>query len=185
MAYVKQFASEDVRLRTFFRFKGDQHIVKALVDCGFFLENDDKRVCCFHCGIGFEADSTLHDFRAIHLKASPHCTFLNSIISQRERRKLMRQIKYYKPATYFVRQPAPFNDEYIDCYNRALTLPENVSIRTARAGFYFSEQAYFCYECGVSASHFFESPWKQHAALNPNCIHLLRSKGFYFIQKNV
>jgi hypothetical protein len=87
MAYIKQFASEDVRLRTFFRLKGDQHIVRALVDCGFFLENDDKRVCCFHCAIGFEADSTIHDFRAIHLKASPHCTFLKSIISQRERKE--------------------------------------------------------------------------------------------------
>lgn len=183
--YMKQFADDDVRLRTFNRFKGDHHIVKQLVTCGFFLENDNRRVCCFHCGVGFNVDSSLQDIRGIHLKGSPHCQYLETIISQRERRKLMRGIKYYKPTTYFVRQNAPFNDEYVDCYNRAQSLPEKTKGRVARAGFYYNENSYFCYECGCNVNNFFDDPWVEHCVLNPNCLHLLRCKGFYYIQKHV
>lgn len=183
--YVKQFANDDLRLRTFYRFKGDHHLIPDLVKCGFFLEDDNKRVCCFQCGIAFDVESTQKDFRGIHLNANPHCVFINSIITQRERRKLIRGIKYYKPSTYFVRQQAPFNDEFVDCYNRLLTLPENAKTRMARAGFYFRENTYFCYECGCSTQHFFLDPWKEHCILNPNCAHLLRCRGFYYIQKHL
>lgn len=183
--HLKQFGAEDLRLRTFYRFKGDQHQVRDLVRCGFFLENDDRRVCCFHCGIGFNVDESLRDFRGTHLKANPHCQYLNSIISQRERRKLLRGIKYYKPITYFVRQPAPFNDEYVDCYNRVLSLPDKAKGRIARAGFFYNEKSYFCYECGCNVDNFITDPWKEHCVLNPNCLHLLRSRGFYYVQKHV
>jgi hypothetical protein len=185
MAYLKKFGDEDLRLRTFFRFKGDHHIVKELVKCGFFLENDDKRVCCFHCAVGFNVEAGMRDFRSIHLKANQHCQFINSIISQRERRQLMRGIKYYKPPTYFIRQLAPFNDEFIDCYNRLQTLPENAKARIARAGFYYDGNSFLCFECGCKIDHFFDNPWIEHCSMNPNCLHLLRCKGFYFIQKHV
>jgi Inhibitor of Apoptosis domain len=182
---MAKFADENLRLRTFHPFKGDQHMVKTLVKCGFFLDNDDKRVCCFYCAVGFNADSSLTDFRAIHLKISPDCPFLDKIISQRERRRLMRSVKYHKPLTYFVRQIAPFNDQYVDCYTRIQSLPKRSTSRIARAGFYFGKHSYICYECGCNVPHFFDDPWKEHCALNPNCLHLLRSKGFYYIQKNL
>jgi Inhibitor of Apoptosis domain len=190
---LSKFADERVRLRTFAYYNGECDITK-ITECGFFLKDNRSEICCFHCGVSiFEFDKKT-DFLTLHLKLNPKCEFLLGKLSRRQFRKLMKRSTYSKPETYFVREKAPFNRDFVDCYNRIESLK---SVRTkyhsknkiARAGFYYSpiyKSVITCFECGLNISiEEKDNPWKIHCSLSPRCRYLLMSKGFYYIQKYV
>jgi Inhibitor of Apoptosis domain len=186
MSYVPKFRDRLSRLNTFVRYRGDNALVKELVDCGFFLESGE-RVCCFHCGCGFDisASAGLNMYTA-HYKASARCAFLLSLLSEREQNKTRARAKHSAPLTYYVRERAPSHPEYADCYARLETLARiDNCARIARAGFFLNEKRFYCFECGCSASTFEQNPWKEHCVLNPNCRHLIQTRGFYYIQRNL
>jgi Inhibitor of Apoptosis domain len=184
MPYLNKYRDRLLRLQTFARFRGDNNFIKELVDCGFFLDSRE-RVCCFYCGCGFDISAAAgRDLHTLHYKSNPQCCFLLSLISERDRKKLRLRAKYTAPFTYFVRVASPSHHEFIDCYNRLESLAGTQDcVRIARAGFFRDGKGFSCYDCGCSISAFIKSPWREHCILNPNCRHLIQSRGFYYIQK--
>lgn len=186
MSYVPKFVDRLLRLNTFVRFHGDNRLIKELVDGGFFLDTS-VHVSCFHCGISFDLSVVSGlNLHAAHYKANSNCAFLLSLLSERERNKMQSRAKHSAPLSYYVRERAPTFPNYADCYARIGTLARTHNrSRIARAGFFLNGKRYWCYECGCNISTFEQSPWKEHCILNPNCRHLIQTRGFYYIQKNL
>jgi hypothetical protein len=87
MSYVLKFRDRLLRLNTFVWYRGNNALVKELVDSASFW-NRANACAVFHCGCGFDlsASAGLNMYTA-HDKASARCAFLLSLLSEREHNK--------------------------------------------------------------------------------------------------
>lgn len=190
--YLAKFQDEKLRLKTFARYNGDCDVLK-ISKCGFFLKNSNE-ICCFHCGVSFFDFCSNTDFLTTHLKLNPRCAYLQENLSSREWRNIVKRSTYLKPTTYYVREKAPFDADYVDCFSRLESLKNQTEKlhskkKFARAGFFYSPSNFknilTCFECGLNIhSEIEENPWKVHCQFSPRCRYLLMSRGFFYVQKH-
>lgn len=186
-AHKNHFSTPAARRETFKYCTNRKIIVDDLVDCGFFLEIDNRSATCFNCGVCFDIEKHT-DYKSIHIKLNSNCELLNlSCSTARDRKKSEARVKHLKPVTHYQRQQAPFNEQYLDCHYRLKSLSKSVGNKKkiARAGFYRENKKYVCFQCGVRVRSLKEKdPWKLHCELNPRCSHLVTNRGFFFIANN-
>ena len=190
--FIPKFSDEKKRIQTFFFLNADPKFIRQLAKCGFFYDfsNNQEIVSCFSCGSGTEIatfKNYINLIGAVHIRINPDCSFMKSVLSGRELKKVRFREKYLAPVMYYKRELALYSEEHFDCYSRLLTL-NGVKHKTkiARAGFFLKNKNFFCYTCGCRTTEFIDSnPWKEHCIRNPQCKHLLKSKGFYFVQKHL
>jgi Inhibitor of Apoptosis domain len=190
--FIPSFSDENKRIQTFFFLHADPKFIRQLARCGFFYDfsNNQSIVTCFNCGSGVEIDTFknyINLIASIHLKINPNCSYITSLLSDRELKKVRFREQYIAPVMYYKRELALYSEEHFDCYQRLLTL-NGVKNKTkvARAGFFLKNKKFYCYTCGCRTTDFVDNdPWREHCVRNPQCKHLLKSKGFYYVQKHL
>jgi len=182
---IPKFASELLRLRTFIYYRGGTISVRKLAICGFYCVNNYQNLLeCYSCGVNIREIEG--DVLTFHVKISPHCFHIKEICSKRQYRNLLKRVDYVSPVTYFIRQKAPFNINFVDCALRFDSLINYKSVfskrRIARAGFYL-QKVLICFSCGVNILQLTKDPWITHC-ISYQCSFLVSSRGQSFIDIN-
>ncbi|KAK3585122.1 hypothetical protein CHS0354_034251 [Potamilus streckersoni] len=200
-----QFSQLSTRLATFVHSKSLTN-QETLSNLGFFYKGQEDRVCCYECGVTLSRWSKDDDPLLEHIRYSPDCRYLATIVASVDLRDYKEQLQQIRvnssgQGSTRARQEATSSQgdrkkirspEYssysvrLSTFARFPAIPGLDVNLIAAAGFYYTgnDDIVRCYACdgGLKRWEQEDDPWEEHCKWFPQCPHLIQSN--YKISRN-